>query len=413
MPAGADETVAAIRATAEQGPFVVEERLSGPECSLLVLCDGRIGRPLPIAQDHKRIGEGDTGPNTGGMGAYAPAPVPYDADELVATFVQPVLDHLAAAGTPYVGVLYAGLMLTADGPRLIEFNCRFGDPEAQAVLPLVESDLAELLLACTRGELATASLHVRDGAACTVVAAAPGYPSAPITGAEIRGLSPIEDASTIVFPAGIVDGRVSGGRVLAVTGFGDDLGAARAAAYARIASIRFDGMQVRRDIGWRAPGATLTSYAAAGVDIDEGNRAVRKMTGAIERTLGPDVLRGVGSFGGVFSAKSDHGDGRSGAGRLDRRCRHQGRARRPSREGSWRRHRHRQPLHRRRTRAVGAAAVLPRLHRGRASSTPTSWPRSSRAWPRRARQPGARCSVARRPRCPACTHPARSTSPAR
>ncbi len=304
VPADADETVAAIRATAEQGPFVVEERLSGPECSLLVLCDGRIGRPLPIAQDHKRIGEGDTGPNTGGMGAYAPAPVPYGADELVATFVQPVLDHLAAAGTPYVGVLYAGLMLTADGPRLIEFNCRFGDPEAQAVLPLVDSDLAELLLACTRGELADAPLRVRAGVACTVVAAAPGYPEAPIAGAEIGGLSPTEDASTILFPAGIVEGRVTGGRVLAVTGLGADLAAARAAAYERMASIRFDGMQVRRDIGWRAPGAMLTSYAAAGVDIDEGNRAVRKMTGAIERTLGPDVLRGVGSFGGVFSAKS-------------------------------------------------------------------------------------------------------------
>ncbi len=115
---------------------------------------------------------------------------------------------------------------------------------------------------------------------------------------------PTEDASTIVFPAGIVDGRVTGGRVLAVTGLGADLAAARAAAYERMASIQFDGMQVRRDIGWRAPGATLTSYAAAGVDIDEGNRAVRKMTGAIERTLGPDVLRGVGSFGGVFSAKT-------------------------------------------------------------------------------------------------------------
>jgi len=305
VPADADETVAAIRSTAEQGPFVVEERLFGPECSLLALCDGTIGRPLPIAQDHKRIGEGDTGPNTGGMGAYAPAPVPYDADEMMATFVQPVLDHLAAAGTPYVGVLYAGLMLTADGPRLIEFNCRFGDPEAQAVLPLVDSDLAELLLACTRGELAEAApMRVRAGAACTVVAAAPGYPEAPIAGAEILGLSPTEDASSIVFPAGIVDGRVAGGRVLAVTGLGADLAAARIAAYERLATIRFDGMQVRRDIGWRAPGATLTSYAAAGVDIDEGNRAVRKMTSAIERTLGPDVLRGVGSFGGVFSAKS-------------------------------------------------------------------------------------------------------------
>ncbi len=304
VPADADETIEAILTTAAQGPFVVEERLHGPECSLLVLCDGTIGRALPIAQDHKRIGEGDVGPNTGGMGAYAPAPVPFDSDELVATFVQPVLDHLAAAGTPYVGVLYAGLMLTADGPRLIEFNCRFGDPEAQAVLPLVESDVAELLLACTRGELAGAPLRVRAGAACTVVAAAAGYPAAPIAGAEIHGLEPIEDATTIVFPAGMAEGRVTGGRVLAVTGLGDDLAAARAAAYERMASIRFDGMQVRRDIGWRAPGATLTSYAAAGVDIDEGNRAVRQMTGAIERTLGPDVLRGVGSFGGVFSAKA-------------------------------------------------------------------------------------------------------------
>jgi phosphoribosylaminoimidazole synthetase len=195
-------------------------------------------------------------------------------------------------------------MLTADGPRLIEFNCRFGDPEAQAVLPLVESDLADLLLACTRGELATSSLRIRGGAACTVVAAAGGYPAAPTPGAEIHGLAPTEDTSTIVFPAGMADGRVTGGRVLAVTGLGDDLSAARAAAYERMARIHFDGMQVRRDIGWRAPGATLTSYAAAGVDIDEGIRAVQKMTGAIERTLGPDVLRGVGSFGGVFSAKA-------------------------------------------------------------------------------------------------------------
>ena len=126
---------------------------------------------LPLAQDHKRIGEGDTGPNTGGMGAYAPAPVPYDADELVATFVQPVLDHFAAAGTPYVGVLYAGLMLTADGPRLVEYNVRFGDPEAQAVLPLLESDLAALALAATRGELA-------DGRRCGS-APAPPAPSSP------------------------------------------------------------------------------------------------------------------------------------------------------------------------------------------------------------------------------------------
>ncbi|HEU4841355.1 MAG TPA: phosphoribosylamine--glycine ligase, partial [Ilumatobacteraceae bacterium] len=140
VPDGDDATEAAIRGAGE--PFVLEERMAGPECSLLALCDGRTAVALPLAQDHKRIGEGDTGPNTGGMGAYAPAPVPYDAAELLATFVQPVLDHLAAAGTPYVGVLFAGLMLTPAGPRLVEYNVRFGDPEAQAVLPLLRTDLA-------------------------------------------------------------------------------------------------------------------------------------------------------------------------------------------------------------------------------------------------------------------------------
>ena len=154
----------------------------------MALCDGRVARPLPIAQDHKRIGEGDTGANTGGMGAYAPAPVGYTAEELTATFIQPVVDHLAAVGTPYVGVLYAGLMLTADGPRLIEFNCRFGDPEAQVVLPLLESDLAELTLSCCTGTVSESSLTIRDGAALAVVAAAPGYPANPVVGQDITGL---------------------------------------------------------------------------------------------------------------------------------------------------------------------------------------------------------------------------------
>ena len=214
------DTDAAIRTLADQGPIVLEERLTGPECSLLALCDGRIARPLPLAQDHKRIADGDAGPNTGGMGAYAPAPVPYDAEELTKRFVQPVLDHMAAKGERYVGVLYAGLMLTDDGPKLLEFNCRFGDPETQAVLPLLQSDLA----------------------------------------------------------------------------------AARDAAYTRMSGIHFDGMQVRRDIGWRAVPAALASYAAAGVDIDEGARAVAGMKTAVERTHTPAVLAGVGSFGGAFSA---------------------------------------------------------------------------------------------------------------
>ena len=294
------ETDAAIRALAAQGPIVLEERLTGPECSLLALCDGRTARPLPIAQDHKRIFEGDSGPNTGGMGAYAPAPTGYDADELTAQFVQPVLDHFAAKGEPYVGVLFAGLMLTADGPKLLEYNCRFGDPEAQAVLPLLQSDLAQLALACCEGRLDSIDVVVRPGASCTVVAAAPGYPDSPIVGGSISGLDEASD-DALVFLAGTDGTTVSGGRVLAVTGLGDDLASARAAAYARMDGISFDGMQVRRDIGWRAVAATLSSYAAAGVDIDEGARAVEGMKAAVERTHTPAVLAGVGSFGGAFS----------------------------------------------------------------------------------------------------------------
>ena len=316
VPRDATETDAAIRAAAATGDrFVLEERLRGPECSLLALCDGVRAVALPLAQDHKRIGEGDTGANTGGMGAYAPAPVPFPADELVATFVQPVIDHFAAAGTPYVGVIFAGLMLTAGGPRLIEYNVRLGDPEAQAVLPLLETDFAELVLAATRGALDEMPVVVRAQAAVSVVVAAAGYPTAPVLGAPItdealNGAIAADGSTTIRFDAAVDDeGRVAGGRVLAVTGIGSDLGHARAAAYDRIAHIHFDGMQVRRDIAWRAPGAMLASYAAAGVDIDEGSRAVAEMREAVEATHHhPDpaagVLRGVGSFGGVFSAKA-------------------------------------------------------------------------------------------------------------
>ena len=164
VPESDEETIEAINAAT--GPFVLEERMSGPECSLIALCDGATAVALPLAQDHKRIGEGDTGPNTGGMGAYAPAPVPYTSDDLLATFVQPIVDHFAAAGTPYIGALYAGLMLTADGPRLVEYNVRFGDPEAQAVLPLLDSDLAAIALAATRGRIADA--RVVDPARCRV-----------------------------------------------------------------------------------------------------------------------------------------------------------------------------------------------------------------------------------------------------
>ena len=302
VPETAEETIQAINAAT--GPFVLEERMTGPECSLIALCDGTTAIALPLAQDHKRIGEGDTGPNTGGMGAFAPAPVPYSSDELLVTFVQPIIDHFATAGTPYIGALYAGLMLTVGGPRLVEYNVRFGDPEAQAVLPLLDSDLAAIALAATRGRITDTELLIRPGASCTVVAAAAGYPDAPRTGDAVTLPTDEQLDGAVLFPAGLRDGRTSGGRVLSVTGLGDDLAAARDNAYAAIERVEFAGMQYRRDIAWRAPGAELTSYAAAGVDIGEGNRAVAEMRHAVERTHGAEVIRGVGSFGGAFSAKA-------------------------------------------------------------------------------------------------------------
>ena len=313
VPDSDGETDAAIIDAASAGAFVLEERIFGPECSLLALCDGTRSVALPLAQDHKRIGEGDTGPNTGGMGAYAPAPVPYDPADLLTTFVQPVVDHFAAAGTPYIGVIYAGLMLTSDGPRLIEYNARFGDPEAQAVLPLLETDLAELALAAAKGDLSAVPVVTRAGSAVTVVAAAAGYPTTPQAGAAITDR--VDDAASfndavegvaLRFDAGVsAEQTVMGGRVLAVTGLGQNLAEARRIAYDRMAAIHFDGMQVRRDIAWRAPGAALATYADAGVDIDEGTRAVDEMKAAVESThdvgSGRGVLHGVGSFGGVFS----------------------------------------------------------------------------------------------------------------
>ena len=293
---------------ADGGEIVLEERLDGPECSLLVLTDGTTALPLPMVQDHKRIGEGDIGLNTGGMGAFAPAVVPFAAEELTRTFVQPVIDHFRMLGTPYIGVLYAGLMLTPEGPKLIEFNCRFGDPEAQAIMPLLRSDLVELALACCDSTLHAHTIEICDGSACAVVAATAGYPSAPVLGSPITFPLTVP-SDVLIFHAGTSadhDGsiRTSGGRVLAVTGLGPDLGAARDAAYATLDRIDFDGKHVRTDIGWRAIGAGLSTYAAAGVDIDEGNRAVSMLKVAVERTHTPAVLAGIGAFGGTLDVSA-------------------------------------------------------------------------------------------------------------
>jgi phosphoribosylamine--glycine ligase len=178
VPTSAEETTLAIREAIAVGDIVLEERLTGTECSLIAVSDGKTSVAFPLAQDHKRIGEGDTGLNTGGMGAYAPAPVPLSADELHSMFITPVINHFAAAGTPFTGTLFAGIMLTANGPRLLEYNCRFGDPEAQVLLSLLESDLVDLLLACTTGSLKPSHLSIREGSALGVVLASSNYRNA-------------------------------------------------------------------------------------------------------------------------------------------------------------------------------------------------------------------------------------------
>jgi len=235
-------------------PVVVEEFLEGAELSLLAICDGEQALPLAPARDFKRIGEGDTGPNTGGMGSYSPVPEVDEAlvDRIRAEVHQPVVDELARRGTPFHGVLYAGLMLTASGPQVLEFNVRFGDPETQAVLPRLRSDLLDLLQRATRpGGLAGAALEWDARAAVTVVLASRGYPASSSSGDPIAGLDRVP-AGVEVTHAGTAerDGAVvtAGGRVLSVTGLGDDTAAARERAYAAADMVAFDGRQLRRDI---------------------------------------------------------------------------------------------------------------------------------------------------------------------
>ena len=313
VPNSANETTTAIREAIALGDVVLEERLFGTECSLIALSDGSTSVAFPLAQDHKRIGEGDTGLNTGGMGAYAPAPVAFSADELHAMFITPVINHFSSAGTPFIGALFAGIMLTKDGPRLLEYNCRFGDPEAQVLLSLLASDIVELLLACTNGSLTSNHLVIRDGSALAVVLAAHNYPHPPRTGDIITNL-PTTNPMSSVFHGGteVVNGQLvtAGGRVLTCVGVGQTLDEARTHAYATASRISFDGVQLRRDIAWRAPGATITSYASTGVNIDEGTRAVDLIKASVAKTATSHVLRGVGAFGGAldvsFLKEFDH-----------------------------------------------------------------------------------------------------------
>ncbi|HEX5258364.1 MAG TPA: phosphoribosylamine--glycine ligase [Sphingomicrobium sp.] len=266
LAAGKGVTVAMLRAEAEaaidaagNGPLVIEEFLEGEEASLFALVDGETAVPLASAQDHKRVGEGDTGPNTGGMGAYAPALVltPELQARAMDEIIRPTARAMAAAGTPFSGVLYAGLMLTAEGPKLIEYNVRFGDPECEAIMPLIDGDFAELLNAvATRrlGEIEPPRLSGKH--AMTVIVAAQGYPGTPASGGLIREIEAAEQVEGVtVFHAGTTTGEhgliAKGGRVLAVTAVADTFANARARAYRAVDQIDFaDGFH-RRDIGWR------------------------------------------------------------------------------------------------------------------------------------------------------------------
>ncbi|WP_159729139.1 phosphoribosylamine--glycine ligase [Methylosinus sp. Ce-a6] len=238
---------------------VIEEKLEGEEASFFVLCDGTRALPFASAQDHKRAGDGDTGPNTGGMGAYSPAPcfTPETEARVMREIVAPTLRAMREMGAPFQGVLFVGLMLTSRGPQLIEFNVRFGDPETQVMLPRLEDDLLELMFACATGALPERAIRFSPKAALTVVLAAQGYPGTPLTGAEINGLARAgEIAGVTVTHAGTRrEGDkllAAGGRVLNVTALGDSVREAQALAYRGVDAIDWPEGFCRRDIGWRA-----------------------------------------------------------------------------------------------------------------------------------------------------------------
>ncbi|WP_157018263.1 phosphoribosylamine--glycine ligase [Mesorhizobium xinjiangense] len=259
-----DEALDAIDACFE-GAFgaagaevVVEEFLEGEEASFFCLCDGTTALPFGTAQDHKRVGEGDTGPNTGGMGAYSPAPVmtPELVERTMKEIVEPTMRGMAEAGAPFSGVLYAGLMLTADGPKLIEYNVRFGDPECQVLMMRLKDDLLVLLEAAADGQLGHMSVRWRDEAALTVVMAADGYPGTPQKGTVISGVDAAAGEDIEIFHAGTAEREgelvANGGRVLNVTALGKTVGEAAARAYEAVDRIHWQEGFCRRDIGWRA-----------------------------------------------------------------------------------------------------------------------------------------------------------------
>ena len=238
--------------------IVIEEFMEGEEASLLAFTDGKIIRPMISAQDHKRALDGDKGPNTGGMGTYAPAPVmtPEMTERATEEILKPTIAAMAKEGRVYRGCLYLGLMITKDGPKVVEFNARFGDPETQVVLPLLDGDLVRIMCACSDGTLADVPIHWKSGAAVCVVLAAGGYPASYEKGYEIRGIRAAEDTGALVFHAGTAEqnGKIltNGGRVLGVVGMGEDITSAVKKSYAAVEKISFKDAYYRKDIAHRA-----------------------------------------------------------------------------------------------------------------------------------------------------------------
>ncbi|NXO86657.1 PUR2 protein, partial [Sitta europaea] len=294
---------------------VVEELLEGEEISCLCFSDGVTIAPMPPAQDHKRLMDGDEGPNTGGMGAYSPAPqISKDLlQKIRETILQKTVDGMRKEGVPYLGVLYAGLMLTKDGPKVLEFNCRFGDPECQVILPLLRSDLYEVMQAVINRRLASSMpAWKEDSAAVTVVMASQGYPGAYPKGLEITGLAQARQLGLQVFHAGtaLKDGRVvtSGGRVLTVTAISQDLPAALREANLGVAAIHFQGATYRRDIGYRAIAFLRQSrgltYKNSGVDIEAGNTLVQRIKPFAAATSRSGCNAELGGFAGLFDLRA-------------------------------------------------------------------------------------------------------------
>ena len=313
---------------------IIEERLIGEEVSILAFCDGHGVSIMPPAQDHKRLLEGDKGPNTGGMGAIASAkPDAFSrAREFSGPFLSKACEGLASEGHPFIGILYAGLILTEKGPKALEYNCRFGDPEAEAILPLLKSDILEIFEACAMGRLDEIEVLWENKAAACVVVASEGYAIEAHDGIdrEVKDFGGSPDAALFHASTQLAsDSRImaSGGRLLCAAAWADSVAEAVDAAYARIARVEVPHSRYRKDIGHgknfllrgaatataeaptaapiAAPAAnSAASYAAAGVDIDAGDKAVELMSAAVKSTYGPEVLAGIGSFGGMYDASA-------------------------------------------------------------------------------------------------------------